>query len=539
GFVSEAQNADAVQYIWNAWIFQHNLHNGIGVFHTDQVLAPSGANLLMHTYTPAISIFCLPFQNRYLGMNLFLLLNFLFSAFGAYLLAKKLLQNQVAAILTGLTFGFSAFKLLHFPQHYHLLLSAPIPFYLYCFLQAFTFSNGKFLPKITSKNYAALTLLFGGLATLSDYYSAFYLLYFSILWATYHAYAPRWFAMSGKKKWGIVVLVLVAGHLLIQTLRNHHIDDKGGIYWGGDLLSFFMPNPNTWLWSAEWFTRLLPHVKKGVGNLELDMFQGYAVLALGFFLLLKVLRRHLDAAIKPWAFILLVFIMICLPALIVNGVKIIYLPTALLHYIPFFNNIRCPTRIQVMIALLLPLCGSWALLTIPNATFRQAILWFVIAVTAFELKPKPYPILSTADVPPIIQTLKSSNATMLLPIPFGIRDGMREIGKIELNDLYYQTIHEKAMLGGYISRIPASTFEQYLSDPVCKQLLAFSADPNKKSTDPDQAAIDTFFQTFHPDAILIEPSYRRTNAEMYIETLLKNRTYESIELDKWRLITLH
>jgi hypothetical protein len=190
-----------------------------------------------------------------------------------------------------------------------------------------------------------------------------------------------------------------------------------------------------------------------------------------------------------------------------------------------------------MIALLLPLCGSWALLTTQNIPYRQAILWAVLVLTALELKPKPYPILSTADVPKIINTLKSSDASMVLPIPFGVRDGMREIGKIDLNDLYYQTIHEKAMLGGYISRIPASTFERYLSDPVCKQLLALSAAPNEKSTDPGQAAIDTFFQTFHPDAILIEPAYRKTQAEQYIETLLQGRTYESTEQDGWRLIT--
>lgn len=538
GFISETKGSDAVQYIWNAWAFKTNLAEGNSVLYSDKVLVPEGANLIMHASTPIMSMFCLMFENRYWGMNIFLLLNFLLSAFGAYLLGWYLTGNRPASLLTGLVFGFSAYKLLHFPQHYNLLLTAPIPFYVYGFLKSFSFVPGKFIPAIVNWRFFIFTLICGLLAGLSDYYAVFYLLYFSFFWAFYNAFAPIWSKFSLLKKWGVVALLITSIHLLIDALRQGKVDDKGGIWWGGDMLSFFMPNSNTWLWNADWFGRMLPHIKKVSGNMELEMFQGFAVSLLCIGLLSSVVRGNLDPKIKPWAFILFIFLMICMPALVINGYKIIYLPTGILHYVPFLNNIRVPTRIQVMISLLLPLCGSWAILSMYRIPYRQSIIWLVLLVTLFELQPKSYPILSTQDVPQIIQTIKSSNANTLLTMPVGVRDGMLEIGKIELNDLYFQTIHGKAILGGEISRIPPKTFDRYLNDPVCKQLLALSADPNEKSTDPDKPMIDTFFQTFHPDAILIEPAYRGTQAERYIETLLKDRVYKNAEQDGWRLLTL-
>jgi hypothetical protein len=49
----------------------------------------------------------------------------------------------------------------------------------------------------------------------------------------------------------------------------------------------------------------------------------------------------------------------------------------------------------------------------------------------------------------------------VLTLPFGLRDGTSSYGNFSASTQFYQTVHEKALLGGYLSRLPSRAVEPY------------------------------------------------------------------------------
>src|SRR6478735_6026437 len=240
-----AESDDASVSTWNVYLFKSSLQNRTSPFWTNSIFAPLGADLTMHLGMPAMSMFCLPFSNDLLGFNIYLFLQFTISGFGAYLLAYRLTKHSWGSLIVGMIYAFSAFKMARLNGHYMLAFGASVPFYLICFFKAFEFEVGKFIPRIVSWKYVAYCFLLGIFTALNDYYSTFYLIYFSIFWALYYKLIVYWKAWNWKKRLIILTGLFTAFHLILQVLRISGLDNKGAYYWGGDLLSFFIPNHST------------------------------------------------------------------------------------------------------------------------------------------------------------------------------------------------------------------------------------------------------------------------------------------------------
>ena len=86
--------------------------------------------------------------------------------------------------------------------------------------------------------------------------------------------------------------------------------------------------------------------------------------------------------------------------------------------------------------------------------FDEARVLDLAAALVFELWPAPRP-LHTAAVPPIYGQIREDPRNIrVLELPFGIRDGVMSEGDFSASSQFYQTYHEKALMGGYLSRIP-------------------------------------------------------------------------------------
>jgi hypothetical protein len=57
---------------------------------------------------------------------------------------------------------------------------------------------------------------------------------------------------------------------------------------------------------------------------------------------------------------------------------------------------------------------------------------------------------------------------------FGLKDGLSERGAFSAKYQYYQTLHEKALIGGYLSRLPDGAMVRYRRDVVVRTLLRLS-----------------------------------------------------------------
>jgi len=89
-------------------------------------------------------------------------------------------------------------------------------------------------------------------------------------------------------------------------------------------------------------------------------------------------------------------------------------------------------------------------------------------------------------VPDLYQTIaRDHQAGTLLQLPFGACDGRGCWGDVfPAEHLYYQTVHQRPVVGGYLSRLSKKTRRQYQDERILQQLVALQ----KNRTDPSLIA---------------------------------------------------
>lgn len=537
---------DANQYVWNAYNFHRQVWAGHNPFFTDLLLYPQGTSLVMHTYTPLIGVLNVPLGQQILAVNLALLLSFSLSGVGAYRLCRRWVDNPVLCLLAGVIFAFSPYKLAHLPEHYHLLLTAPAPFYVYAFLEAFRFREGRLLPTVRRWSQVLLCAGLGLLTLLSDYYTLFGLLYFSLGYALYYALRLGQINWRRPRPWLVLVAVLVVCHVASRLLKLSGVPDNSGFWWGGDLAGYLLPAPQSRWLSTPATERLLNSKMFNMpGATENVMFLGYVLLLLVLPALTIWRRRSPLPTDEAWGgrplpWLALLFFMLTLPAVKVFGKEVLRLPTGLLHYLPFFNNIRCPTRHVAYLSLLLPVVVFAALDPVLRARLRPAVRWAVSAVllvlVLLEYQPKAQPLLKRQDVPAAYETAAQLPGDVLFTIPFGLLDGYRQLGKMNGDDLFYQTVHGKKLPGAYISRIPAEVFARFDQDSVMHTLLTLQQHPDTTLQRPSGAAVRQFLRVYHPAAFIVAPPFRGSAVHQYLRATMLNQGYREEPVGEYVLL---
>jgi hypothetical protein len=155
-----------------------------------------------------------------------------------------------------------------------------------------------------------------------------------------------------------------------------------------------------------------------------------------------------------------------------------YVPTpwAVLRYLPIVGAARVPTRFSILVML-----GAGALLTVALSGLRARSRrpWIPVAALgcclALELVPAPrtvYPVV----VPPFYDRIRADpRPVRVLTLPFGLRDGMASYGDFWPSTQFYQTVHEKPLLGGYLSRLPRRGLDSYWRSYRLGVLMELSA----------------------------------------------------------------
>ena len=93
---------------------------------------------------------------------------------------------------------------------------------------------------------------------------------------------------------------------------------------------------------------------------------------------------------------------------------------------------------------------------------------------AFELLPAPR-ALHSAEVPAIFRIVAADPRPIrVMTLPFGVRDGLSSFGETTAASQFYQTFHEKQLIGGYISRLPQREVTEYRRMRVTRALIDLS-----------------------------------------------------------------
>jgi hypothetical protein len=259
---------------------------------------------------------------------------------------------------------------------------------------------------------------------------------------------------------------------------------------GVDLASFVTPNP-----LHPWWGRATHDWLRGLPNGFVENVASIPWIAIGVIALAIGWKRCRLPG--PWVAYTAVFALLAAgPFLRVAGHST-YIPGpwAMLRYVPIAGAARMPTRLTVMVMLGVAMLLAFALKYLRDQVARPRLfLTTVAALLIFELLPAPRALYSAA-VPSIFDVIaQDPRPVRVLHLPFGIRDGLSSRGNFSADSQFFQTFHEKGLVGGYLSRLPDGEVERVRKVPVLRVLMRLSegrmANAEMKSRALESAATD-------------------------------------------------
>jgi hypothetical protein len=292
---------------------------------------------------------------------------------------------------------------------------------------------------------------------------------------------PAWRRASGIAL--VLAAVFVAGTapLLWQAAelvaRGEYVTPEYGwrsIPHGVDLLAPLFGHPRHPLWRA-----ISIRAYGATGQSYVEVIGWFGIVTL---LLLAATRDAADAAtrsrdeLRLWRIVAVVFAIWALgPFLTIGGFDTgLKLPAILLRYVPFVANARMPGRAIVVLFMAV---GVMLAIQLGAATGRMrspTLQWLAIALIVFEFWDAPIPT-TKLDRPAVYEALAAAEPGAVCEVPLGIGDGLTAgIGSQDRRVLFYATLHEHPLVGGYIGRMPADAADRYQRTPIAGALLALS-----------------------------------------------------------------
>lgn len=470
---------DAWWFLWDFWSFKKAVLNLSNPYYTTNIFYPTGVSLAFSEVSPFNAIISIPLQHLFgliAAYNMIWILTFILSGIGTYLLAKYLTNNTKAAFLSGLIFMFCPYHFAHALGHMNLTATEWIPFYV-LFLIKITREN-----KIVNAFYAAFFLV---LTAMSSVYYLLYMFIFTLLYLIYYWLVDKsLISRDFIKKILIMGTSFVVGFspFLYIMLKEMLLAGSNYMYAGGfdvysaDLMGFFTPTIFHPI-----FKDLVSPINSHFtgGGAEFTVFAGYTVLLLSITAISKIKTKE----IKFWTLSAITFFILCLgPILHVFGVTNfslgghyfnIPLPYQILMHIPVFSMARVPSRWDVLLMLSLAILAGYGLLYIfsiiksksPGKGGKENIIFIIIScLILFEFLAVPFP-MSSVEIPAIYKQMAAeTDDYAILEVP----------GSGAANYMYFQTLHGKKLVNGYVSRTPGYAVEFMSHTPLISDLMSLS-----------------------------------------------------------------
>ena len=251
--------------------------------------------------------------------------------------------------------------------------------------------------------------------------------------------------------------------------------ESSRVFWrsspgGVDALAFILPNPNHPLAPAAIRAWLTPRPDAYAESVASLTFVALGVIAIAW--------RSGWRIPRIWAVLGVAFAALALgPFVHIAGVNtFVPGPWALLRYVPIVGLARTPARFSIVLMLILAVLFAAALAWIGQRWPRRRalVLGVVGALVVVELLPVPR-VLYSAEVPAIYHHVAEAPGNeRVLELPFGIRDGTASHGNFTARSQFFQTMHQKPLAGGYLSRISQKRIADARRDPMVNALMTLS-----------------------------------------------------------------
>jgi hypothetical protein len=291
-----------------------------------------------------------------------------------------------------------------------------------------------------------------------------------------HARVDGWRVMRFATAAGLVATVLLSPVLYAFGVRIYTVGlESARVYWrssppGVDLLSLVLPNPNHPLAPAaltDWFASRPNGYLENVASIPLVFV---VILVYAWCIGWRPSRWWIGMAAMFGALALGPFVHIAGVNTLVPG------PWALLRYIPIIGLARAPTRFSVVMMLAGAVIFATALDWIGrrHPRFRPVALGVAGALLIVELLPAPLTLYG-ATVPRFYDQVAAAPAdARVLELPTGVRDGTYSVGNFTPRTQFFQTAHNKPLIGGYLSRVSKTRISQVRDNDIVDALFTLS-----------------------------------------------------------------
>jgi hypothetical protein len=134
-------HGDTGVYVWNQWVFQHEIDAGANPLSTRQILSLSPrVDLSQHNYTVLLDLLAVPLIPAIgvvAAFNVVLLIVTVLTALAAYALARQAFRcTRVEAFAAGLAFAWSPVLVARTTGHFSLVAGAPLAAFAWCLFEA-------------------------------------------------------------------------------------------------------------------------------------------------------------------------------------------------------------------------------------------------------------------------------------------------------------------------------------------------------------------------------------------------------------------
>lgn len=454
---------DGYQNIWNLWWVDKAVRDLQALpWYTTYLHYPLGTTLLGHTLNPfngLVAIALLPAMTLVQTYNTLVIFSFVAGGVTAFWLCHHATRAYGGSLLGGAIFTFSSFHFMHADGHLQLTALEWLPLFVLCWIR---FCEQRTWPRAL----VAATVLW--LVVLCDLYYFAYCVIAGGLFAAWRAWQERdvWLLArpsSGPLLIGFVLpTVATSGVLLGSLVYRHAIDPFFGTHSPRDL-SMDLLSP--FIWGYYWrFRDTVRPLWEGLSKYvtEASVHIGWSVIALAIFGFRQ--RARVPVAYAGFWLVVIGFfgVMSLGPNLKIGGhelaigpgvsllghddVNLLVLPYAVLWLIfPPWRLAGVPLRMMVMVQLAAAVLAAGGWHALATSRHRRSLLMAaLLALVVIEYLPYPLRVTSP-DVPAYVKALTR--------LPEGAVIDLAANGP---QALYYQTVHQKPIAFGYISRTPTS-----------------------------------------------------------------------------------
>lgn len=451
---------DQGQMVWNLWIVNESMSNGLNPYTTNMVYFPHKANLSKHTlalgYFP-IAFAVKIFLNKntlypFISFRIIIFISFTLLIFCAYLVLREVGFNPLESSIPAVAYAFCCFYRLH-TLHLNHISGFFIPLIAYFVIRFF--KN----PTISRSVIPAFLLgyaIYFSEFSLFIYLSLFFYLTLLLLFKEGREHFVQKYLLVKKKLFfipflvfAITVLPFLVNWFSFGDMLKPSPQDIN--FYSSNLLGFFIPTPGNSPLYGSIFSSI---DSKMIGMRGYEIFLGFPILLCSFFFLFKKKKKIF---IKITFLLTLIFFVFSLgPFLKIYSMETgIPMPFYFLMKTPPFELFRTPVRFVVM--------GMFFLVFIAASGIRElskilskfinknAVKAFILFVFAWTIAEGYAPgRKSPTFMPP--EELKEIIDGPILNLPLKMDDGYAAA---------LQTIHKQPIGTGYLARITKEQLEYF------------------------------------------------------------------------------